>query len=391
MSENRRVLIPPLPRLHHIRSKTIYQTESKAVLAKTVRQLLLDCGVAPRKLKKPKSIFAPTTAAGKKPFLTTPNTRGKAVVNGKELEVIRRNLRGRCKKEEGSIGVESVNKMLYNLPYHVVALFKEYLILDDMNEFLHRFYQPHESEPRLKKIAEYYSQEGKAMPSYALFDEGHLFAKRKKRQAKILLMRYYEKLEGMEEDQTSLFSTKFMQSVFREDLQNSRTCILSDKSHISNHDKLEDLMTKLNQTTSTKSILYNTQTFYQSCPKRESPVREQDGFGNCVGCGLLGNGKCGRSKKVAFKGLKRVKSLGSAKANCAGEGSRETIRISASTHTLRNCKAKSKENTKGSRGSKAMCQTQRSDYIKKFLKAKLNTKIKETDGKHDGKYNQFEF
>eukprot|EP00826_Nyctotherus_ovalis_P009419 TRINITY_DN12486_c0_g1_i2.p1 TRINITY_DN12486_c0_g1~~TRINITY_DN12486_c0_g1_i2.p1 ORF type:complete len:198 (-),score=33.86 TRINITY_DN12486_c0_g1_i2:58-606(-) len=177
---------------------------------------------------------------------------------------------------------------------------------------------------------------------------------------------------------------RFMESVFREDQQNSRTCILSDKSRISNTDKLEDLMAKLDQTTSTKSILHNTSSrpFYQSCPRRESPIGERDG---------LGVESAGKSRRVAFKGLKRVKSLGSAKGNCVGESSRSTIRISASTHTLRNCKAKSKENTKDLRESRAIRQTQRDDYIKKFLKAKFNTKIKETDDRHNSKYNQFEF
>jgi len=361
MNENHKITIPPLGKLHHVRANTIYQAiESKAELAATVKKLLTDCGAVPRKLGRPKSIFGTVTSNKRKINISTSN---KKVAYNKEIKnadkIVSRNLCKRCKKLELTIETESINRVLYNLPYHIVALFKDYLIQDDLNEFLHRFYRDYESAPRLNKIAEYYEQEGKVAPSYVLFDAGNLFAKRKKRQAKILLMKYYEKLESVQ-DQTTLFNTKFMESMYKERLDNSRTCVLSDKSYSAlENEKLEDLLVKLNQTTSTKSIQHNNLHIYQSCPRNENKCSD-----------YLGTESMRKAKKVVFKDMKRAKSLGSKKKQYTSNSSTSKT----STYALRSCKAV--VNSYTAKEGDTMCQTQKGSGIRKLLKHKLGTKTK---------------
>ena len=52
-----------------------------------------------------------------------------------------------------------VNDLIYNEQAHIVSVFKDYLILDDINEFLKRFYM-HQSESsvRLPKLCDFYNK-----------------------------------------------------------------------------------------------------------------------------------------------------------------------------------------------------------------------------------------
>ena len=45
--------------------------------------------------------------------------------------------------------VKVVNDIIYNDETHLVSMFKDYLILDDISEFLKRKYRLDESAPRL--------------------------------------------------------------------------------------------------------------------------------------------------------------------------------------------------------------------------------------------------
>jgi hypothetical protein len=51
-----------------------------------------------------------------------------------------------------------VNDLIYNENSHMVSVFKDYLILDDINEFLKRSYAAHETDVRLPKLCNFYEQ-----------------------------------------------------------------------------------------------------------------------------------------------------------------------------------------------------------------------------------------
>lgn len=51
------------------------------------------------------------------------------------------------------INQKVVNDLIYNEQTHAVSVFKDYLILDDINEFLKRGYTVAETKARLPKLS----------------------------------------------------------------------------------------------------------------------------------------------------------------------------------------------------------------------------------------------
>jgi len=51
-----------------------------------------------------------------------------------------------------------VNDLIYNENTHIVSIFKDYLILDDINEFLKRSYTQQETKVRLPKLCSFYDK-----------------------------------------------------------------------------------------------------------------------------------------------------------------------------------------------------------------------------------------
>ena len=54
--------------------------------------------------------------------------------------------------------VKVVNDLIYNEQTHMVSIFKDYLILDDINEFFKRRYTNAENKVRLPKLCEFYDK-----------------------------------------------------------------------------------------------------------------------------------------------------------------------------------------------------------------------------------------
>lgn len=52
--------------------------------------------------------------------------------------------------------VKVINDIIYNDDTHLVSVFKDYLIYDDISEFLKRPYTTEEVKPRLTKIFNFY-------------------------------------------------------------------------------------------------------------------------------------------------------------------------------------------------------------------------------------------
>ena len=69
-------------------------------------------------------------------------------------------------------GSTVINNIIYNEKSHIVALFKDFLILDDTSEFLKRYYTQSESAIRLPRFYEYYETYSKIYPNYTSLLEG---------------------------------------------------------------------------------------------------------------------------------------------------------------------------------------------------------------------------
>ena len=89
--------------------------------------------------------------------------------------------------------INIIDNIIYNEKSHIVATFKDRLIVDDTGEFLKRYYKKKESDIRLPKFYEYYDLYSKIFPNYTTFYEGkYLYQNIQKKQRMIDLQ---EKLE----------------------------------------------------------------------------------------------------------------------------------------------------------------------------------------------------
>ena len=117
-----------------------------------------------------------------------------------------------------------IDNIIYNEKSHIVATFKDYLIIDDIGEFLKRFYYKGESKKKLKKFFEYYDLYSKIFPNYTAFNEGkYLYQNIQKKQRMIDLQEKMEmekkKKEEKEETYSSYSDSK--ENVFSTDVINS--------------------------------------------------------------------------------------------------------------------------------------------------------------------------
>ena len=99
-----------------------------------------------------------------------------------------------------------INNLMFNERCRIVARFKDYLILDDMTEFLRRLYSKKELKRRLKKIFNFYDSYSKIFPNYMILPEGkYLYRNIRKKQKMIDAFNQIKKEE--EENRNSLKRT----------------------------------------------------------------------------------------------------------------------------------------------------------------------------------------
>ena len=82
--------------------------------------------------------------------------------------------------------IKIVDELIYNDRSYIVAKFKDFLILEDVTEFLKRFYNLEESRSRLKKICEFYENFSKIFPNYTVFYQSKYIYKNIKRKQKLI-------------------------------------------------------------------------------------------------------------------------------------------------------------------------------------------------------------
>ena len=90
-----------------------------------------------------------------------------------------------------------INNIIYNEKTHIVALFKDYLISDDLTEFLKRFYTSIESSIRLPKFYEYYETYSRIYPNYTSLGESKYIYKNIHKKQKMIDLQ--QKIEESEE------------------------------------------------------------------------------------------------------------------------------------------------------------------------------------------------
>ena len=131
--------------------------------------------------------------------------------------------------------VKIINDIIYNENTHIVSVFKDYLILDDISEFLKRRYASLETKPRLTKIYEFYDKYSKVFPNYVVLPESKYMFKNIERKQRMIDERQkyktnkekkskereekkkkfggFSDLMDSEDSIEKLFDTKFIESV----------------------------------------------------------------------------------------------------------------------------------------------------------------------------------
>lgn len=128
--------------------------------------------------------------------------------------------------------VKVVNDVIYNDTTHLVSVFKDYLIYDDISEFLKRSYNTEESITRLTKIYDFYDKYSKVFPNYIILEENrYMFKNIERKQIAIdERQQFFQELDEkmkttktqnknsnlsqlFEEDSNQMFDTNFLDSV----------------------------------------------------------------------------------------------------------------------------------------------------------------------------------
>lgn len=106
-----------------------------------------------------------------------------------------------------------IHDIMYNENNQVVSIFKDYLILDDLTEFLKRSYVKEEWIGRLPKIFKFYSSYANTFPNYAVLPENkYIFKNFNKKQKAVEEVKkrkaiLEEKREVVESDKTKAFNS----------------------------------------------------------------------------------------------------------------------------------------------------------------------------------------
>ena len=82
--------------------------------------------------------------------------------------------------------VKIINDILFNEKTHFVEMFKEYLLYEDYNEFLKKYYDKHITRNKLKNILIFYEKYSKIYANYTVFPESKYMYKNIKRKQKVI-------------------------------------------------------------------------------------------------------------------------------------------------------------------------------------------------------------
>jgi hypothetical protein len=127
-----------------------------------------------------------------------------------------------------------ITDIIYNENSNIVSVFKDYLIFDDVSEFLKRSYDNQECSERLTKIYEFYEKYSKVFPNYVNLPESRFMFKNIERKQKFIddkqqALEVVDRIKVKEnnghfsdllEDSTEqMFSVNFMDSIIRQTKQ----------------------------------------------------------------------------------------------------------------------------------------------------------------------------
>jgi hypothetical protein len=118
----------------------------------------------------------------------------------------------KCQASKASYNSKVINDIIFNEDTHIVCIFKDYLIFDDVNEFLKRYYTADESSNRLTKMFDFYTKYSKVFPNYVAVSESKYMFKNIEKKQK-LLDDIQNQNPKRNNDYQNVFSDEFMKEL----------------------------------------------------------------------------------------------------------------------------------------------------------------------------------
>ena len=148
--------------------------------------------------------------------------------------VIGKNLERKYLTSRDYYNSKVITDIVYNENTNLVSVFKDYLIFDDVSEFLKRYYYSEEFDSRLPKIFEFYEKYSKVFPNYVTIPENKFMFKNIERKQKFIddkqraldeqnKRNQNEKRNNghfsdlLDNNSEHMFSSKFMDSIMKQD------------------------------------------------------------------------------------------------------------------------------------------------------------------------------
>ena len=91
-----------------------------------------------------------------------------------------------------------INQLIFNFESRYTAIFKEFLLKDDGNEFIKKFYHKNEIKKKLSKILSFYENYSKIFPNYIIISESKYMYKNIQQKQKMIDKLQKMKIEEME-------------------------------------------------------------------------------------------------------------------------------------------------------------------------------------------------
>ena len=154
-------------------------------------------------------------------------------------ERVRKKLIKRYDKPIWYYNVKMINDIIYNEKTHYVELFKEFLIYEDLNEFLKRYYKLNEITIKLPKILIFYDKYSRIYANYTVIPEAKYMYKNIKKKQKMIDQLQNENVHFENEDENeenkedeklsnTIFNSKALNSI--ESLTTSLYCNINNNN-----------------------------------------------------------------------------------------------------------------------------------------------------------------
>lgn len=162
-------------------------------------------------------------------------------------------------KTQKAYNVNVVNDLILNSTSHIVAVFKDYLIYDDLAETLKHNYKSKEGTCKLKELTKNIEKSSKVYPNYILIEPKKLLFKNIQRKQKMINIKHAKEVKSNKKNEHKLFSQGFY-----EDLEERNSRILLHQMNIADLvDKFiaKDTISQINQSncTSIEATFCNNQ------------------------------------------------------------------------------------------------------------------------------------